>query len=72
MKRIWNVFLAALLLFSTAACSSDKGGSADKAAVDNGSFDEIDAAKLPSKIDLRDYDGKNYVTPIKSQQYGDC
>ncbi len=72
MKRIWIVFLAAMLLFSAAACSSDKGGAADKDAVDNGDFDEIDAAKLPSKIDLRDYDGKNYVTPVKSQQYGDC
>ena len=27
---------------------------------------------LPSKVDLRNYNGKNYVTPVKSQNFGDC
>ena len=35
-------------------------------------FPEIDAKSLPAKIDLRNYEGKNYVTPIKAQKYGDC
>lgn len=34
----------------------------------------IDLEKdLPSKLDLRDYNGKNYVTPVKLQDpYGSC
>ena len=70
MKRLIAVILAALLLCTGAACSSD--GGADTAAVDNGPFEEIDASKLPSKVDLRDYDGKCYVTSVKSQRFGDC
>ena len=32
-----------------------------------------EAKKLPSKIDLRDYNGKNYVTPVKYQApYASC
>ena len=27
---------------------------------------------LPKKLDLRNYDGKNYVTPVKCQRFGDC
>lgn len=27
---------------------------------------------LPSRIDLRNYNGKNYVTPAKQQIFGDC
>ncbi|MEE0264179.1 MAG: C1 family peptidase, partial [Acutalibacteraceae bacterium] len=27
---------------------------------------------LPAKIDLRNYNGKNYVTPAKKQLFGDC
>ena len=33
---------------------------------------EIDVTELPSRFDLRDIDGKNYVTPVKVQNYGDC
>ncbi len=36
------------------------------------STDEIDITKLPSRFDLRNADGKNYVTPVKTQRYGDC
>ncbi len=28
--------------------------------------------ELPASIDLRDYNGKNYVTPVKRQLFGDC
>lgn len=35
-------------------------------------FPAVDKSKLPSKIDLRNYNGKNYVTPVKNQKYGDC
>lgn len=34
--------------------------------------EEIDIENLPSRFDLRDVDGKNYVTPVKTQRYGDC
>lgn len=61
MKKAIMIFISALLLCSAAACSPD-----------NGSFEEIDAAKLPSKVDLRNYEGMNYVTPVKCQTYGDC
>ena len=27
---------------------------------------------LPSKVDMRDYNGRNYVTRVKSQKFGDC
>ena len=31
------------------------------------------AEKLPDKLDLRDFEGKNYVTPVKNQSpYGSC
>lgn len=33
---------------------------------------QIDEANLPSKVYLRDYDGKNYVTAVKRQAFGDC
>ncbi len=38
----------------------------------NKDVDEIDITKLPSRFDLRNVDGKNYVTPVKTQRYGDC
>lgn len=33
--------------------------------------DEI-PADLPSAVDLRNYNGNNYVTPVKMQAFGDC
>ena len=36
------------------------------------SIDEIDDTKLPSRFDLRNADGKNYVTSVKTQRYGEC
>lgn len=34
--------------------------------------DEVNITKLPAKFDLRNVNGKNYVTPVKAQMYGDC
>lgn len=52
---------------SVAAASSD-----DDIAVAAEAFPKIDTADLPSKLDLRNYSGKNYVTPVKAQRFGDC
>lgn len=61
MKKIFAILVSALMLLSAAACTSDTG-----------TFEEIDAKALPSKLDLRDFEGKNYVTPVKTQRFGDC
>lgn len=64
MKKILAIIISLLTLCSVAACSSPASVEED--------FEEIDASKLPSKIDLRNFDGKNYVTPVKTQLFGDC
>ena len=61
MKKLAAAVLLLWLLCSAAGCSTGSGVS-----------DEVDVTKLPSKVDLRDYDGKNYVTPVKCQMFGDC
>ena len=67
MKKLLAVILSALTLCTVTACSSGSGmPSAEE------DFTEIDAAKLPSKVDLRNFEGKNYVTPVKTQWFGDC
>lgn len=60
MKKILAFILIALMILSFAACAKDDA------------FSDVDAKKLPSKVDLRNIDGKNYVTPVKSQKFGDC
>ena len=82
-KKILSVILFAVIICSSAACSSgnndpsanDKSSEAVNtvsAPTDELTFPEIDTDNLPSKVDLRNYDGKNYVTPIKCQNHGDC
>ena len=78
------MILSALLVCSAAACSgmdketSSQAGdtssaSDESSAADEGvSFPVIDASSLPAKVDLRNFNGKNYVTPVKFQRNGDC
>lgn len=54
------VMMIALMTALLTGCNISKG------------TDEIDVTKLPSRFDLRNVDGKNYVTPVKTQRYGDC
>ena len=60
MKKILILILSALMICSCAACS------------DNNTVSDSVSEKLPSKVDLRNYNGKNYVTPVKRQKFGDC
>ena len=62
MKNILIAIVSALLIicFCT-ACYSDSIVASDSVA-----------DGLPSKVDLRNYDGKNYVTSVKRQSFGDC
>ena len=64
MKKIFAFILSAVILsalFMTGC--SNTAGNAER---------EIDIKELPSKFDLRNADGKNYVTPVKCQRWGDC
>lgn len=61
MKRILAFIILLWLICSVAGCS-----------LGSDAFDDIDPAGLPSKVDLRNYEGKNYVTPVKRQKNGDC
>ncbi len=88
MKRILSVILSALILCSVSACSSgsdssagevDPGGntssfdnSSDSGSNDTETASDNDTESLPAKVDLRNYNGKNYVTPVKRQAFGDC
>lgn len=76
MKRTISIILSAVMLCSAAACSSE-GSSSSKAESSESEVKtteavEIDPSNPPEKLDLRNYNGKNYVTPIKSQLFGDC
>ena len=60
LKKAVSVVLTSLLIMS---------------AVSTGSFSATadDTSELPSSIDLRNYNGKNYVTPVKLQTpFGTC
>ena len=67
MKKILALIISGLILCTAASCT---GGSGETAAAED--YLEIDASQLPSKVDLRDFEGKNYVTPVKTQWFGDC
>ena len=67
MKKLLAFVLLVMIICSCAGCDSEK-----KDNEDNGGFEKIDVSELPSKLDLRDLDGMNYVTPVKTQLFGDC
>ncbi len=58
--------------FVSNTSSLDDISSEDNTDVDTESLSEIDTVNLPTKVDLRNYNGKNYVTPVKTQAFGDC
>ncbi len=87
MKKYLSMIISTLIICSAAACSSNSTPSSiseepfsdDTSSVTGISHDDnreefqkIDTSDLPSKLDLRNYNGKNYVTPVKAQHYGDC
>ena len=66
MKKILSLIICAAVLTSFVLLT----GCTDQAAVADEK--EINISDLPSKFNLRDAGGKNYVTPVKSQKWGDC
>ncbi len=87
MKKYISIIISALIICSAVACSSNSTASSvseetssagtssvivDSTNDNTEGFTKIDTADLPSKLDLRNYNGKNYVTPVKAQRYGDC
>ncbi len=60
MKKFLVLIISILMVCSCTACSEKKPAS------------DAVTEKLPSKVDLRNYNGKNYITPVKRQSFGDC
>lgn len=67
-KRFALILTAAVLAFALTGCA----GSADPTDATKEEPGTTGATKLPSKFDLRNAGGKNYVTPVKCQRWGDC
>ncbi len=67
MKKFLSAILSVLILSSLfTACTTD-----NKAETKTETQAET-PKELPSAVDLRNYNGKNYVTPIKRQALFDC
>ncbi|MBR1482032.1 MAG: hypothetical protein IJ598_03575 [Ruminococcus sp.] len=60
-KRLLALVSASLISCFCTACFSGSVNTTDSVV-----------KNLPAKVDLRNYDGKNYVTPVKRQSFGDC
>lgn len=59
MKRFLSLVFTLLMIIATlTACTK---GTDEKAEL-----------TLPESVDLRNFNGKNYVTPVKCQMFGDC
>ena len=69
MKKLLAVFMSAVVLTASVSALLTGCTDPDSEVVDE---KEIDINDLPSKFNLRNADGKNYVTPVKSQKWGDC
>ena len=63
MKKLLALMMSATLMTSFAGCAGNSAKPAEETT---------DTKQMPSKFDLRNADGKNYVTPVKSQRWGDC
>lgn len=68
MKKIFALIIGAVVLTTSVSALLTGCKAPDAVAEDK----EIDINDLPSKFNLRNADGKNYVTPVKSQKWGDC
>lgn len=67
MKRITALLLSVILMMLLiTGCTNDTGETEDE------DEKEIEITDLPARFDLRDADGKNYVTPVRTQRWGDC
>ena len=86
LKKSLSVIFAALIMAAVVtACTSDTTSaptssasgiqsSAESQTQQSDTFPEekVTAEDLPKAVDLRDYNGKNYVTAVKRQAFGDC
>lgn len=63
MKRNAALILSVVLMMLFITGCTNGSGNNEK---------EIDNTELPPRFDLRNADGKNYVTPVKTQLWGDC
>ena len=75
MKRISALFLSVILMMLLiTGCTNGTGNNEDDTSEPSSESDkkEVDVSELPSGFDLRNADGKNYVTPVKTQRWGDC
>lgn len=75
MKRLLTAMLVAMILStSLVACSTEpktkRETPTEPATQPQAQTENVDG--LPSSMDLRNYNGKNYVTPVKQQFFGDC
>lgn len=69
MKKVLSTILVAIMLSaSLVACNTETETKTETQTEPQ--TETTDG--LPSKIDLRDYNEKNYVTPAKKQLFGDC
>lgn len=69
MKKILSIVLVLLMIMATlTACTTET----DSKDTENKETETKETVSLPESVDLRNYNGKNYVTPVKCQMFGDC
>ena len=85
MKKTLSLVLSAVMMTALlSACGAENASSTaeketaaasaaeTKAAAPATEDEIIDPSNPPARVDLRNFNGKNYVTPVKRQIYGDC